>query len=58
MTLVITDSWPTAIKSVHIKIVIPKFIPDCFALVVRYVPPELDLEFIKEEIKRTIASAD
>ncbi|CAF5181442.1 unnamed protein product, partial [Rotaria sp. Silwood1] len=58
MTLVTTENWPTAIKSVPIKIVKPKFIPDCFALVVRYVPRELDLEFVKEEIKRTIASAD
>ncbi|CAF1211665.1 unnamed protein product [Rotaria sp. Silwood1] len=58
MALVTTENWPTAIKSVPIKIVKPKFIPDCLALVVRYVPRELDLEFVKEEIKRTIASAD
>ena len=36
----------------------PKFVPDCFALVVRYVPRDMDLEFVKDEIKRTIASAD
>ena len=58
MMLVTTDNWPREIKNIPVKIMKPKFIPDCFALVVRYVPRELDLEFVKEEIKRTIASAD
>ncbi|CAF4970175.1 unnamed protein product, partial [Rotaria sp. Silwood1] len=35
MTLVTTENWPTAIKGVPIKILKPKFIPDCFALVAR-----------------------
>jgi len=42
-------------KNIPVNIIKPKFIPDCFALVVRYVPRELDSEFVKEEIKRTIA---
>ena len=55
--LVTTDNWPREIKNIPVKIMRPKFIPD-LALVVRYVPRELELEFVKEEIKRTIASAD
>lgn len=58
MTLVLTDNWPTTISNIPVKIMKPKVVPDCFALVVRYVPRELDLEFVKDEIKRTIASAD
>lgn len=58
MTLVTTNNWPTTIRNIPVKIVKPKFVPECFALVVRYVPRDLDVEFVKEEIKRTIASAD
>ncbi len=45
-------------KNFPAKIIIPKFISNCFALVARYVPLQLDSEFVKEEIKRSIASAD
>ncbi|CAM4745516.1 unnamed protein product [Rotaria magnacalcarata] len=39
-------------------IVKPKYVPDSFALVVRYVPRELDENFVSNEMQRTIASAD
>ncbi|CAF2425872.1 unnamed protein product [Rotaria sp. Silwood2] len=39
-------------------VVKPKYIPDSFALVVRYVPRALDENFVSNEIQRTIASAD
>jgi len=48
----------TTVNNIPVKIIKPKFILDCFTLVIRYVPHELDSEFVKEEIKRTIASAD
>ena len=57
-TLIGTDNWPTKIKDIDIIVVKPKYIPDSFALVVRYVPREMDENFVSNEIHRTIASAD
>ena len=57
-TLVATDKWPAKINGIDIEVIKPKFTPDSFALVVRYVPRELDEEFVANEIQRTIASAD
>jgi hypothetical protein len=56
--LVATDKWPAKINGIDIEVLKPKFIPDSFALVVRYVPRELEEDFVTNEIKRTIASAD
>jgi hypothetical protein len=56
--LVATDKWPAKINGIDIEVIKPKFTPDSFALVVRYVPRELDEEFVTNEIQRTIASAD
>ena len=36
----------------------PKFIPDSFALVVRYVPLQFNDEYVKDEIKRNLQSAE
>ena len=58
ISLFTTDKWPTTINNIAINICKPKFIPDAFALVVRYVPQDMEIEFVEEEIKRTIASAD
>ena len=58
MTLVTTDSWPTTVKNLSISVIKPKYVPDCFALVVRYVPHELEIETVVDEIKHTITSAD
>ncbi|CAF1421376.1 unnamed protein product [Rotaria sp. Silwood1] len=57
-TLVSSDKWPTKINGIDIVVVKPKYIPDSFTLVVRYVPRELDENFVSNEIQRTIASAD
>ncbi|CAF3728039.1 unnamed protein product [Rotaria sordida] len=57
-TLVGSDKWPTKINGIDIVVMKPKYIPDSFALVVRYVPRELDENFVSNEIQRTIASAD
>ncbi|CAF3361245.1 unnamed protein product [Rotaria socialis] len=56
--LVSTDNWPTKINGIDIVVVKPKYIPDSFALVVRYVPRDLEENFVSNEIQRTIASAD
>ncbi|CAF4608858.1 unnamed protein product [Rotaria sp. Silwood2] len=56
MNLVSTEEWPTSIMNIPIAIEKPKFIPDCFALVIRYIPRGMDYEFVNEEISRSIAS--
>ncbi|CAF3765249.1 unnamed protein product [Rotaria magnacalcarata] len=57
-TLVGSDKWPTKINGIDIVVTKPKYVPDSFALVVRYVPRELEETFVSNEIQRTIASAD
>ena len=57
-TLVATDKWPAKINGIDVVVLKPKFIPDSFALVVRYVPQEYEVEFVATEIQRTIESAD
>ena len=56
--LVETDKWPTKINGIDVEVIKPKSFPDSLALVARYVPQELDQEFVSNEIQRTIASAD
>ncbi|CAF1221918.1 unnamed protein product [Adineta steineri] len=58
VSLVNTENWPNVIDNIPITVTKPKYIPDCFALVVRYVPVELEIEAVRDEIKRTITSAD
>ncbi|CAF2637385.1 unnamed protein product [Rotaria sp. Silwood2] len=58
MVLLATNKWPTHVNNIPIRITKPKYIPNCFALVVRYVPSDMEPELVKEEIKRTIASAN
>ncbi|CAF4276369.1 unnamed protein product [Rotaria magnacalcarata] len=57
-TLINTDKWPSQINNINITVSKPKFIPDSFALVVRYVPLQYDDEFVKEEIKRNLQSVE
>ena len=54
--LISTEEWPTSIMNIPITIKKPKFIPDCFALVIRHIPRGMDYEYVKEEISRSIAS--
>ena len=56
INLISTGEWPTKIMNVPITIEKSKFIPDCFALVIRYISRGMDYEFVKEEISRSIAS--
>ncbi|CAF5042545.1 unnamed protein product, partial [Rotaria sp. Silwood1] len=55
INLVLTEKWPTSIMNIPITIEKPKFISDCFALVIRYISRGMDYEFVKEEISRSIA---
>ncbi|CAF4495028.1 unnamed protein product, partial [Didymodactylos carnosus] len=56
--LMLTDKWPTHVSNKRITVVKPKFVPECFTLVIRYVPNTFNVEQVKEEIKRSIKSAD
>ncbi|CAF2773670.1 unnamed protein product [Rotaria sp. Silwood2] len=56
INLISTEEWPTSIMNIPITIEKPKLIPNCFALVIKYVPRGMDYEFVKEEISRSIAS--
>ena len=51
-----TDKWPSQVNDINITVIKPKFMPDSFALVVRYVPLQYDDEYVKEEIERNIQS--
>ncbi|UJR27023.1 hypothetical protein I4U23_008328 [Adineta vaga] len=57
-TLVSTPHWPTQINNIGITIIKPKFIPDSFALVVRYVPAQYSDDFVKGEIEKSIKSME
>ncbi|CAF4548573.1 unnamed protein product [Rotaria sp. Silwood2] len=57
-TLISTDKWPSQINNINITVIKPKFIPDSFALVVRYVPLQYNDEYVKEEIERNLQSAE
>ena len=56
--MVSTDKWPTQINNININIIKPKFTPDSFALVVRYVPLQYNDEFVKDEIECNLQSAE
>ncbi|CAF3274759.1 unnamed protein product, partial [Rotaria sp. Silwood2] len=43
---------------INITVIKPKFIPDSFALVVRYVPLQYNDEYVKEEIERNLQLAE
>ncbi|CAF3687307.1 unnamed protein product [Rotaria socialis] len=56
--LIRTEKWPSTINGKKVSIVKPKFVPECFTLVVRYVPRQVSIDLVTEEIKRSISSAD
>lgn len=53
-TLISTDKWLSQINDINITVIKPKFIPDSFALVVRYVPLQYSDEYVKDEIERNL----
>ncbi|CAF2907263.1 unnamed protein product [Rotaria sp. Silwood2] len=56
--LVLSDKWPTLINGKKTSIIKPKFVPECFTLVLRYIPKSFSTQIVTEEIKRSISSAD
>jgi len=58
MKLVTTDKWSTIVKNITVRIIKPKYISDCFALVIRYITRDLEMELVEQEIKRNITSVD
>ena len=57
-TLMSTDKWPTQVNNVNITVIEPKFMPDAFALVVRYVPLQYDDDYVREEIEHNLESVE
>ncbi|CAF1337379.1 unnamed protein product [Rotaria sordida] len=57
-TLISTGKWPLQINNINITVIKPKFIPDSFALVVRYVPLQYNDEYVKDEIERNLQSTE
>ncbi|CAF3357989.1 unnamed protein product [Rotaria socialis] len=57
-TLINTDKWSSQVNNINITVSEPKFTPDSFVLVVRYVPLQYHDEFAKEEIKRNLQSVE
>ena len=52
------DKWPTTINNIKIELMEIKFVPEAFGVVVRYIPQELSVEKVADDIKRSIKSAD
>jgi hypothetical protein len=50
--------WPTEIQNKKISVQMPKFTPEQFSLVVRYIPPEFSIEQVAKEVKRSASTAD
>jgi hypothetical protein len=49
--------WPEEMNQMKIEIERPRSLPDCCALVVRYVPTELSDEYVIQEINKSTKSA-
>lgn len=57
-SLLSTEKWPSQVNNVNITVIKPKYIPDSFALVARYIPLQYNDEYVKEEIERNLQSAE
>lgn len=49
--------WPETMNKIKIEIEKPRTLPDCCALVVRYVPAELKVDTVVQEVVKSISSA-
>ena len=57
-TLCNQKNWPSTIQNKRITVLVPKFTPEQFSLVVRFIPPELPMDLVAREIKRSVNTAD
>ena len=53
-----TDKWPTTINNVKVELMKPKFVPECFTVVVKDIPQEISIATVVDETKRSLNSAD
>jgi hypothetical protein len=52
------NQWPTNIVNRDISVTIPKFTPEQFSLVVRFIPAEFTTEQVEKEVERSANSAN
>jgi hypothetical protein len=50
-------SWPAKMEGCSFEVMKPRSLPDCFSLVVRYIPEEIRIEDAKLEIMKAIPTA-
>ena len=53
-----TKVWPSELQGGKISITLPKYTPDQFSLVVRYVPQEFSVEHVAKEVKKSASSVE
>jgi hypothetical protein len=49
--------WPNEIEGIKVVVDKPRSLPDCFSLVVRYIPVEINVEQARSEISKAIPTA-
>ncbi|CAF0945796.1 unnamed protein product [Adineta ricciae] len=50
-------NWPTRVLGINITLIIPKFVPEQFSLVVRFVAKEFSVDQVTKEVKRSASTA-
>ncbi|CAF4581170.1 unnamed protein product, partial [Rotaria magnacalcarata] len=50
-------TWPEEIDNKKAEFIKPHTLPDCYALVVRYVPLDINQDIARQEILKTIPAA-
>ena len=50
--------WPAKVRDNPITINFPKFIPEQFSLVVRFIPQDFSVDLVESEVKRSACSAN
>ena len=50
--------WPSEIQGRQIKVMLPKFVPEQFALVVRFVIRDLSVDQVEKEVRRSASTAN
>jgi len=50
--------WPAELQEQRVSVTLPKFIPEHFTLVVRYVPQEFSVDQVAKEVKKSANTVD
>lgn len=56
-TLCNSEKWPRTLGDKQISVQVPRFTPEQFSLVVRFIPVEISIEQVESEVKRSATSA-